>query len=755
MRHPGYGRLGPPSIDESACPFMNQIVHQLPSERSHDDTLDLAKHLVFVFDNRWLIAGVALVITLLGAAYAFMSKPIYEANILVQIEDGAAGAKTPLADLTTAYDLKAGAASEMEILRSRLVVSRAVDQLKLYIGVQPKYFPLFGAWIARRSENLSEPGLFGFGGYVWGRERAEVSVFNVPAKLQDQPFELIAEGEGRYRLIHEDAQIDIEGREGMTLRAAIGAGLIELRVERLAAKPGARFNLMRSDRLDVIERMQAALKIGERGKQSGIIGVALEDSDPKLATAMVNQIGAEYIYQNEDRKSQEAEKALAFLHRQMPEVKRQLEVSESAYNALRNSRGTIDLNEEAKSALQRAVAAQAKLVDLKQKREELLTRFQEAHPFVTAIDLQIGTLNRELTAVDEKIKKLPALEQDVFRLNRDVKVNTEVYTSLLNAAQQLRMISATKVGNARLLDAAEMPIRPVKPKRGMMVAFSAVLGVALGIGAAFSRKVLRGAVDDPHEITDALGLQVTAAIPHSPSQAPLFARTQSAGNALSLLAHDAPSDSAVESLRGLRASLLFAMRVARNNVILITGPTAEVGKSFISANLAVVLGAVGKKVLLIDGDMRKGYLHRYFGQPRENGLSEAIAGAVDLEQVIRRNTVDNVDFIATGRLPKTSAELLACSHFELLLQRLSARYDFILIDTAPVLVAADALIVAPHAGAVFSIVRAGISTIGEIDETVNRLNRAGATVTGTVFNDMRPRLGRYAYGGGYHMVGAR
>jgi tyrosine-protein kinase Etk/Wzc len=733
------------------CPpsAMNEIVHQLSPGRSHDDTLDLVKHLAFIVDNRALIAAVALVVTLLGAAYAFMSKPIYEANILVQVEDGGAASRTPLADLTSAFELKAGAASEMEILRSRLVVARAVDQLGLYIGVQPKYLPLVGAWIARRNDLLSEPGLFGMGGYVWGGERAEVSVFNVPAGLQDRPFALTAEGEGRYRLTHEEGRIDIVGKEGAMLRAAVGMGVIELRVDRLAARPGAQFLLTRFDRLAVIERTQAALKIGERGKQSGIIGVAIENPDPALASAMVNRIGAEYIRQNEDRKSAEAEKSLAFLNRQMPELKRRLEESEGSYNALRNRRGTVDLNEEAKSALQRAVATQAKLVELRQKREELLTRFQQAHPFVTAVDLQIDTLRGELAGVDEKIRKLPALEQDVFRLSRDVKVNTEVYTSLLNAAQQLRMISATKVGNARLLDAAEVPGRPIKPRRGIMIAFAGLLGAALGVCAAFGRKILRGAVDAPHEIMDALGLRVTATIPHSAGQARLFPRMQAATNAVPLLAHIAPADSAMESLRGFRASLQFSMRAAKNNIIAITSPTAEVGKSFISTNLAAVLGAVGKKVLLIDGDMRKGYLHRYFGLAHENGLSEAIAGSIGLEQAIHENVVDNVDFIATGRLPKTPAELLARGHFELLLQRLSERYDFIIIDTAPVLVAADALIVAPHAGAVFSVVRGGVSTVGEIEEAVRRLNQTGATVTGAVFNDLRPRAGRYGYGPGY------
>jgi tyrosine-protein kinase Etk/Wzc len=728
---------------------MNQPIEQVKQKTEQDDTRDMAKYLAFVVDNISLIAGVALVVTLIGVAYALLAKPVYEANILVQVEDSAAASKTALGDLTSAFETKVGAASEMEILRSRLVVSRAVDNLRLYISVQPNYFPLVGAWMARRTEKLSDPGLFGYGGFVWGAERADVSVFNVPAALQGEDFVLVANGEGRYRLTHRGQAIDLDGRVGETVKVAVGLGVIEIRVDRLSAKRGAQFTLARADRLATVERMQSALKIAEKGKQSGIIGVTLEGSDPKLVSAVLNQIGREYIRQNEDRKSDEAEKSLAFLNRQLPDIKRELNEAEAKYNKLRNKRGTIDLGEEAKAELQRTVAVQTRMVELKQKREELMTRFQAEHPAVQSIDQQMGTLTRELASVEDKIRRLPAVEQDVYRLSRDVKVNTDLYTSLLTAAQQLRLIAATKVGNARLLDASEAPRKPIKPKRSMVMFISAAIGFALGVAAALARKNLYGAIDNPRELRQLLGLSVSATIPHSDRQEQLYAQMHNNTKTVSVLAHNVPSDSAVESLRGFRASLQFVMRGANNNIIAITSPTAEVGKSFVSTNLAAVLASVGKKVLLIDGDLRKGYLHRCFGVEREKGLSEAIAGEAALDRVIHKDVVENVDFIATGSLPLKPAELLAHENFGKLLQLLSARYDFVFIDTAPVLSVADALSVGPHAGALFNIVRGGVSTVSEIEEAVKRLNQAGATVTGTVFNDLRPRSSRYGYGSLY------
>lgn len=218
---------------------------------------------------------------------------------------------------------------------------------------------------------------------------------------------------------------------------------------------------------------------------------------------------------------------------------------------------------------------------------------------------------------------------------------------------------------------------------------------------------------------------------------------------VSVLSHDVPSDGAIESLRGFRTSLQFAMLSARNNIVMITGPTQEVGKSFVSANFATVLAAIGKKVLLIDSDLRTGKLHRYFGVERNSGLSDVINAEIPLDQIIHKNVVDNVDFISTGCLPPKPAELLAHREFGHILQLLAARYDFVLIDTAPVLVVSDALVVGTHAGTIFNIVRGGQSTVDEIEEAVKRLNQAGHTVTGTVFNDMKPHSVRYGYGTGY------
>jgi tyrosine-protein kinase Etk/Wzc len=729
---------------------MNQPIPQFAqSLEQEDDAIDLASYLDLLIDNRWLIAAIAMVVSLIGIAYAFMATPIYQTNILVQVEDSASSSKNLLGDLSSMFDLKAAATAEMEILRSRFVVTRAVNNTRLYIDVQPKYLPVVGRWIASRNKLLSEPGLLGKGGYVWGAERADVPLFNVPESLEGRRFVLTAEGSDGFRLTQDDAGIDIAGRVGETLKKQTAEGEIELRVDRLAARPGAQFALSRSSVLATVEKLQTQLSIAEKGKQSGIISVVLEGADPAKTANILNELGREYIRQNVDRKSEEAEKSLSFLEQQLPQLKAGLEAAEAKYNALRNSRGTVDLTEEAKSILQQSVLSQTKLVELKQRRDELSTRFQDANPLVVAIDQQIRTLTSEISSINGKIKKMPSIEQDVFRLTRDVKVNTDLYTSLLNSAQQLRLIKASKVGNARLLDTAAKPVKPVRPNQAMVVALAALIGLFLGVVTAFIRKSMFGGIEDPHDIEQMLGMTVSAAIPHSALQKELFTQIQGKAGKAAVLAQDAPEDSAVESLRSFRTSLQFSMLGAKNNIVMITGATPGLGKSFVSANLAAVLAAAGKKVLLIDGDLRKGYLNRYFGLERKQGLSEVIAAQIPVAQAIHHNVVENVDFIPTGELPPRPAELLTHSNFSACLELLSKQYDMVIIDTAPVLAVSDSLAVAQHVGAIFNVARSGISTMGEIEEAAKRIKQAGSDVTGVIFNDMKPRAGRYGYGSKY------
>ncbi|MFM2074954.1 MAG: hypothetical protein RJB34_1259 [Pseudomonadota bacterium] len=713
--------------------------------------INLSHILDTLYDGRKLIAIITAVVTLLGGIYAYMAKPIYRANVLIQIEE-MGGTSSMLSQLAPLMEGKTASSAEIEIIRSRMVISRAVDSLRLFIQAQPLQVPFIGAWVARRASDLSEPGFLGMDGYVWGNEKIEISVFNVPAAYTGQMFTL-TQGEGNRFTLHLPDGGELTGNSTQPNLWSTDSGPIELRIASIHAKPGAQFEVVRNSRLAIVESLQSSLQVNEKGKQSGVIDVSLEGGDPAGTAAILNAVGQEYVQQNIDRRAEEAGNTLAFLDVLLPQIRQELETAEGRYNAFRNTSGTVNLTAEGDALLGQAVSAQTQLLELRQKRLELLSRFTPEHPSVQTLDRQLAQAQAQADKIGQQSRQLPKLEQETLRLTRDVKVNNELYVNLLNNAQSLKLIKAGQVGSVRVVDTALTPERPVKPARRFIVMVSLLVGALAGAAAVYLRKITHGGLDDPTAIERRLGLTVYATIPHSDKQTTLFNtlknKPSGGGRKLSLLSTLESNDPAVESLRSLRTALQFAMLDAPNKLLMITGPTPGLGKSFISANLANVLASGGKRVLLIDADLRKGYLNDYFGRARGHGLSDLISGQKTPEDVIHRAILPNLDLLTTGPLPPNPAELLMNERLADLLQTLSTQYDHILIDSPPVLVVSDAAVLGRMVGASFLVAREGQTTLGELEETHKRLAQSGVQVKGVLYNDIQARPSRYGSKYGY------
>lgn len=714
------------------------------------DEVGLGAYVDVVMHHKWLVALCTAIGLALGVSYALFARPVYEANLLVQVEDTDPNTtKSFLREASAFFDVKTLATAEIEILRSRAVVGKAVDAVQLYVDARPNYAPLVGNWMARRATGLSDPGFLGMGGYVSGTERIRVAQFDVPPDVESEPFTLTAQGDGAYTLKRDGWSEAIDGRVDELLKADTPDGPISLMVTQLDGKVGAEFELERHSRLRIIENLQASLALSEQGKQSGVINVGLRDANPERVAQVLNEVGAQYVRQNLERKAAEAQKTLGFLNDQLPQFKRQLEDSEAVYNQFRNQRGTIALEEEARLILETAVERQTELLTAQQKRRELAARYTDAHPTMQSLNQQITALTREIGGIQGRIKDLPGLQQDVVRMERDVKVNNELYQSLLNQALQLQLIKEGRLGNVRLLDEAVTPEKPVMPKRAASVALGLMAGLLFGLIAAFVRHAFsEQRIRDPQELELESGLPLFATIPASEGQYRIGQRKMS-GVHTRLLAIEHPEDPAVESLRSLRTAMQFAMLEAPDNRVMIAGPTPGLGKSFVAANFAALMAASGKRTLLIDADLRRGHQHQYFGLQRHGGLSELIAGSLTPAQTIHRNVVTNLDFLATGQLPPNPAELLVSESFAKSLEQLSADYELVIIDGPPVLVASDAATVARHVGTVLMVARTGTSSLGEVREAQRRLSLSGRAVTGLLVNGMeskRRTYGNYKYG---------
>ncbi|MDW7549431.1 polysaccharide biosynthesis tyrosine autokinase [Pseudoalteromonas peptidolytica] len=731
----------------------NLISAQKPKQEESQE-IDLMALFGALLDAKWFIAGVTALFMLLGVAYAIFSTPIYQATAMVQVEEKG-GSVPGFDDMSGMFESTSAAVTEIELLKSRSVIGEAVDTLNLDIVVEPKLFPLFGGrsyrqFVAQSEGEVAEAS-FGAGSYAWGGEKVEIHRFRVPKSAEDLEFSLVVHADDSFALLNANDEIILSGKVGEEVKV----GQFELTIKTLIARPDTEFSIVKRNRLQTILDLQSAISASEKGKDSGIINLALQDKTPAYAEKVLDKVASIYVRRNVERNSAEAQQSLEFLEVQLPEVKRSLERAEKAFNDYQIRQESIDISLETQGVLEQIVTLETKLQELELKRLELGRKFKREHPSYRGVVEQIDTVKRQRNELTGEVQGLPETQRELLRLKRDVEVNNEIYTLLLAKTQELDIVRAGTVGNVRIVDYAEVnTTQPVKPKKALIVVMATMLGGMLAIAIVLIQKALHKGIEDPGEI-EALGMPVYASVPFSDYQVKLTgfakARKGKTAKAKSILAIDNPADLSVEALRSLRTSLHFAMLEAKNNVIAISGPSPGVGKSFITVNLATVLAQSGKRVLVVDADMRKGYLQTQFGMKWDDGLSDYLSGRLNLAQVIKPTQVEGLHVMTRGQIPPNPSELLMHQNFSKLISEVSKMYDLVIVDTPPILAVTDPAIVGAHAGTTLLVTRFGQNHIKELEITRNRFEQNGIDVKGVVFNGVvRKSTNAYGYYGYYN-----
>ncbi|KTF19689.1 polysaccharide biosynthesis tyrosine autokinase [Pseudoalteromonas sp. 10-33] len=715
--------------------------------------IDLMALLGALLDRKYFIAGITALFMFIGVVYAVLSTPVYQATAMIQVEDGSASVPG-FDDMAGMFESTSAAVTEIELLKSRSIIGEAVDTLKLDVIAEPKLFPFIGNRAYRKftpmdEGDLAEPS-FGASSYAWGGESVNVFRFDVPRTAVNQEFVIVAQANKGVALLNGDGDQILAGKVGEELTN----GKFNLTIRELNARPGTEFIITRKDRLNTILDLQAAIGASEKGKDSGIINLSLQSTKPSYAEKVLDKVAAIYVRRNVERNSAEAQKSLEFLEVQLPEIKKQLEYAEQRFNDYQIKRQSINITLETQGVLEQVVKLETKLQELNLKRLELGRKFKKDHPAYQGIIEQIQAVKSQKNELIGEVGNLPETQQELLRLKRDVEVSNQIYTLLLSKTQELDIVRAGTVGNVRVIDYAEVNTsKPVKPKKALIVVMATMLGGMLAVAIVLIQKAMHKGVEDPSEI-EGLGIPVYASVPHSDYQDKLTGftgRNNKAGKAKSLLALDNPADLSIEALRSLRTSLHFAMMEAKNNIIAISGPSPGVGKSFISVNLAAVLAQSGKKVLIIDADMRKGYLQTQFGLKWDDGLSDYLSGRLKLTQVTKPTKVEGLNVITRGQIPPNPSELLMHSNFSKLVEEVSNAYDIVIIDTPPILAVTDPAIVSAHTGTTLLVARFGQNHLREIDLTRNRFEQNGIDVKGLVFNGVVKKASNaYGYYGYYN-----
>ena len=708
----------------------------MTAPREESTGFDLGHLLGQLIDHRWIIVAVTAFFMLVGTLYTLFATPIYSADAMVQVEQK--NSSSVLSDLQTLMPATPESDTEIQILESRMVIGKTVSDLGLDTVVEQNYFPIIGKGLSR----------------LMGNKPAQIAIsrLEIPRTIDKRNVELEVNSPTTYT-VSKDGDELFKGQVGRLEQH----GDITMLVSGIQAEEGTSFTVTKLNELQAINSVLANLTVADKGKDTGVLGLQYVGEDPERISQVLNQIVNNYLLQNVERKSEQAEKSLEFLRNQLPQVRAKLDDAENKLNAFRRQNESVDMSLEAKSALDSSVSVQSQLNELTFREAEVSQLFTKDHPTYRALLEKRKTLEGEQAQLNKKISQMPQTQQEILRLTRDVQAGQEIYMQLLNRQQELGISKASTVGDVRIIDNAETANAPVAPKKTLIIAASLLLGLVISVGLVLLKALLHHGIENPEQLEE-LGMNVYASVPLSEWQrkkdTEALARR---GHKVktdpheTLLALGNPTDLSIEAIRSLRTSLHFAMMEAKNNILMITGASPGIGKTFICANLATLVAKAGQRVLFIDGDMRRGYTHDLIGADNKSGLSNVLSGKTEFSPALIQRGPYGFDFLPRGQVPPNPSELLMHRRMGELLDWASKNYDLVLIDTPPILAVTDASIIGKLAGTSLMVARFETNTTKEIDVSFKRFAQNGIEIKGVILNAVvRKAANAYGYGYDYY-----
>ncbi|MEK5741544.1 polysaccharide biosynthesis tyrosine autokinase [Acinetobacter variabilis] len=711
-----------------------------------EDTIDL-KELFFSLIAQWKLIALCIILSLICALLYLRTTPdTYSVDAMVQVEDSKGTSAALLGDLSGMIEQKSPAQAEIEILKSRLVLGEVINHLNLNIRVSGTEDSFWNRLMAKHEYDTtySEKSVL----FKDNRNSFDIRQFDIPQYFQDKNL-ILSFAEGKYSLTDEKTeQVVFSAPLNQISQSSSEYGLWKVGVFSQDSFDAA-YNIRKQSLPAAMQTLTSNYSVAEKGKMSGVLGLNYQGEDTQHITQVLNAILAAYSQQNIERRSAETAQTLKFLENQLPELKQQLDVAEREFNRFRQQANTVDVTKESELYLTQSITLETQKIQLEQQVAEASSKYMDEHPMMQQMNAQLAAINKKIAELDGTLKRLPELQRQYLQLFREVEVKQQLYTGLLNSYQQLRIAKAGEIGNVRIVDTAVEPIQPIKPKKLQILILSIFLGGFLGTLLALLRNMMRSGIKDAAQIENELDLPVYATVPRSLIQESRNNLLKKKKN-IPILAVKDSGDIAIESLRSMRTAIHFALMNASNNVIALSGPAPGIGKSFITVNLATILAQGGKRVLVIDGDMRRGYLHKYFNAELSPGLAELLNLQNSYEDIVQNSTVENLFFVTRGKSPVNPSELLSTDKFKAFLDQASTHFDHILIDTPPVLAVTDGIIIAQYAGVNLLIARHGKTQIKELEITVNRFEQANVKVNGVILNDVQKgAAGSYGYNYAY------
>jgi len=596
---------------------------------------------------------------------------------------------------------------------------------------------------------------------------------------------------------------------GFSIRGAImsGAGAIARLVKPAAqAARSARPADETAEQSAIIDEFLGRLTVVPI-RNSRLVDVKFVSASPQMSARIANALANEYIQQNLETKFLASKQANDWLSERAAEQRTKVEQAEAALQAYKERNDAVavddrqnivaqrlgDLNAAvtkaktdrlAKEALYNQLMATAssgaidsfpavmandyvmklksELADLQRRRAQMAEKYGDKMPQMTDVASQIQTTEAKLKVETDKIvasvraeyqaalqnerslaNALESQKNEAYSLNRkgveysvlqrQAESERQIYDSLLQRTKETGISGEWKTGNVRVVDQAETPRAPILPKTGRDLTLAFLLASLVGGGLGFVFEYLDNRIKSPQEVKAYLDLPFLGMIP-----------TLAKDSDRALLNNGVPADFA-ESFRSVRTSVLFSSADEGAHKLVVTSSGPGEGKSLIATNMAVALAQAGQRVLFIDGDMRRPRDHEIFGETQEPGLSNVLTGNSKPTDAIRTSTIPNLAVLPSGVIPPNPAELLASKRYQEFLAAVQTEYDWVVIDSPPVLAVADAAIQANNATGVLFVVAADRTTRQAARAALEQLRAASAKVVGVVLNGVNVRRNPYYY----------
>ncbi len=758
--------------------------------RRNDDEIDLR----LFFHNirrKWHYFVISLLIFALAAfLYIRFTLPVYEATSSVLIKDSKKTSKN-IEDILTGdlFGNTKNIATEIGILRSRSAFEETIQELNLGIS----YF--------------SKRSLFSYP--IYKTIPFSVNVINIKDGIYDEKFRLTILDNSRFALelkADNNSLNDYKYAGTHRFGEEIKTPFFSLSVSRNENA----FDLSKEDEYYfVINSMNKLfsyyndkMKVEPINKDATIVQITVQDNIPERAVDFLNAMGVVYINRDVKDKSSVAALTLKFVDEQLEEISKTLNSTELELQKFKEKKGTVDLSEESKTYLERVTAVDedkmkaeislrtldylydyvsgnkdvesfapssmgnpdpllveliTKLKELQSKRKSLMYGSSQQSPAVKVIDEQIEQakrsiieninnirnmtrsnlqgLSKQLVEYESLIRKIPNMERELLGIQRNFSVNENIYLYLLQKKAETGIAKATAVSDNKVLDTASLNDIPVIPNRKAVLIITLILALVLPVIIILLQGYFKNTISNRADVEKLTKIPIIGVVGHL-----------STGDRL--IVSSKPKSSIAEAFRSIRANLMFFGLADQHKIVLVTSSVGGEGKSFSTLNLATVLSLQHHKVIIVGMDLRKPQLIHDLGVENTDGVSTLLIGKSTLEKVIQKTNIEGLDIIPSGPIPPNPAELLSKKETLVLLDTLRERYDYILIDTPPVGIVSDAMVLMNYADINVFILRENYSK-KEYIKTINDYYAQGKVKNLCILLNDAGVNQRYGYGYGY------